>query len=406
MRVGLGRPSDVSSDVRRQQSITDRRQRRLHTAASMLVAALLVAGCSLVGDDLRPWVYISAPGRFSILAEAPTEITGGVSLQVERLELSVDGQPAGPPEEHGLLSLSFWRMPITRSLGEGIHHVRAVASGPAGTAVDSTMFAIGTRPFAVGFVPERLVVDRSIPVDGPVPAVLGIFGPWDFDRHEVQLVLEDVGDLTVDTSPSDAFVSSEPLHTGRGVDVGVTIDTQTRIGEHRLVVRADGPPGTEPQRATLIVEVVDGTATQPPAVPAPGAPHVETYQVRSQVTASDTPGVGNRASATWRLEFPCADGRCDAEVRDGGPRGGMDLFTARYVREDESYRFEAVQRLHGERCSEQRLTGQIAPVAWDARGPVRFRYRLEAVTRCKRSLLRVTWEGTGRRDSVRNGGSA
>ena len=75
----------------------------------------------------------------------------------------------------------------------------------------------------------------------------------------------------------------------------------------------------------------------------------------------------------------------------------MSPFTARYDRDAETFRFEVTQTIAGESCSEQRLSGVIEPYTWDRRGPVRFRYRLEGVTDCGRSQIRVVWEGAGTR---------
>jgi hypothetical protein len=370
--------------------------------AGIAATAALLGGCQLLGDLGPPTIFIRAPDSFSILAESPGEINGIAFGNLDRIELTVDGQPAGRPREGE--TTASWALPMSSRLGEGIHRVRAVATGPAGTAADTAIFSIGTQPFSIGFVPEQLMVDRATVGDEPVPVLLGILGPPFGDGYEVRLFLEDAGGLTFDVFPFDALESTNgffqgptaPVETGQWVFIDLAIDAQTPVGEHQLVVRADGPVGTEPQRATLLV-VIDRAAPPTQEVAAPRAPHVQTYRVMSRVTSSDTPGVGNRASANWRLAFECADGRCDAEVRNGGPRGGMDPFTARYVPGDEAYRFEAVQRLLGESCSEQRLIGQIVPQVWDARGPVRFRYRLDGVSRCSRSDLHVTWEGTGRR---------
>jgi hypothetical protein len=372
-------------------------------AAALASAALLLGGCSLLGELRRPTIFILAPEDFSILEESPTEITGMAYGQIDRVTLTVDASVAGRPE--GGDTPSYWRLPVTRTLGEGVHRVRAVASGPAGTGANSLVFAIGAMPFAIGFVPERLVVDRSAAGDEPETALLGLLGPSRGSGYEVRLDLEDAGGLVFDVFPFDALESTggffsgatEPLETGQWVYIDITVDQGTPLGEHRLAVRADGPPGTEPQRAVLTVEVVDGAAPPTAEAAAPGGPHDETYRVRSRVTESDTPGVGNRASANWRVAFGCADGRCDAEVRNGGPRGGMAPFTARYVADDETYRFEATQQIVGESCTEQRISGRIVPDTWDGQGPVRFRYRLEGVTRCGRADLRVVWEGTGRR---------
>jgi hypothetical protein len=372
-----------------------------------LVVALagVLTGCELLGAVGPPTVYVTAPENFSILADTPPEIRGVALGQVDEVTLTVDGQPAGRPQagERG----SEWFLPLARPLADGIHRARAVASGPAGTSADSVIFAIGSLPFTIGFVPERLVVDRAQVRDEPWPAFLGLIGPPFEDDYFVQLALEDAGGLAFEVFPFTALEATagfpnqeiEPVSTGQWVFIDITIPPDMPLGERQLVVRADGPPGTEPQRATLVVEVVDGSAppTQEPAAPvAPGA-HVETYRVRSRVTQTDTPGLGNRATATWRLAFVCPDGRCDAEVRNGGPRGQLEPFVATWVAAEEVYLFEATETLVGESCSEVRLTGRIEPDTWDARGPVRFRYRLDGVTRCSRADLHVTWEGTGRR---------
>jgi hypothetical protein len=125
---------------------------------------------------------------------------------------------------------------------------------------------------------------------------------------------------------------------------------------------------------------------------------VEAYRVRSRVTESDVPdSAGDQANATWRLAFGCADGRCDVEVRNGGPRGELPPFTAQYDPATEAYAFEWSVQSPGESCPELRTTGQIEPVTWDARGPVRFRYRMEGVNHCAQADIRTVWEGTGRR---------
>jgi hypothetical protein len=367
------------------------------------VAVALLAGCQLLQAEGRPTIFLTAPEGFAILAEAPSEITGIAFGRVQEIELTVDGERAGRPLA-GETDAAF-RLPIARTLTDGLHTVRAVAIGPEGTASDSLIFAIGTQPFLVGFVPERLVIDRTTVGPDPVAVRLGLLGPRVGDGYEVSLVVEADGGLIYDVFPFDAFESTggfpapdpEPIETGLWVLVDLSFDRETPVGEHQLVVRADGPAGTESQRATLTVEVTDGPAPPTQQVAAPGAAHDERYRVRSRVTASDTPGVGSRADATWRLEFGCADGRCDAVIHNGGPRGGMDPLTARYAPDEEAYRFEVTLSLAGESCPEQRLTGEIAPESWDDRGPVRFRYRLDGVIVCDRADIHVTWEGTGRR---------
>jgi hypothetical protein len=352
-------------------------------------------------------VFLQAPDSYVVLADSPREISGIAYGQIDDLALSIDGQSAGRPVEGD--GPSEWVLPLTRPLRDGIHRVRVVATGPAGSAGDGAIVAIGDWPFTIGFVPEQLVVDRAVEREDPVPIRLGVLGPPSGEGYTVSLVLESAGGLTFDVFPFDALESTsgfftgpiEPVETGQGVFVDLAIDHDTPLGEHRLTVRADGPEGTEPQRASFTLDVVDSTAaaTQGTGPVAPGGGrHTDSYRIGSHVTESDTPdSVGERSNATWRLTFDCADGRCDAAVTDGGPRGDLAPFTARYRSADEAYRFEVTQALEGEGCSARHVSGQIEPTAWDARGPVRFAYDLVEVTVCDAGNQQVTWEGTGRR---------
>jgi hypothetical protein len=228
-------------------------------------SALLLASCSLLGQIDAPTIFVTEPDNFAILAESPSEIAGVAFGQVDRITLIVDGRPAGRPEAGE--DQSDWRLPITRALSQGVHQVRAVAAGARGTSADTSIFAISTAPFEIGFAPARLVVDRSEVRTEPWPARLGLIGPSIGDDYEVTLTLEDAGGLTFDVFPFDALESTadpgreiEPLNTGQWVFLDFTVPSDMPLGERQLVVRADGPAGTRRQRATLTVNVVDKTA--------------------------------------------------------------------------------------------------------------------------------------------------
>jgi hypothetical protein len=211
----------------------------------------------------------------------------------------------------------------------------------------------------------------------------------------VRLTQEAPQSLVLDTDSLD-----EPVAFGTELRLHVMVSDRTPLGVHTITVRAEGPRGTEPQRAELVVDLTEPVAQRATPVPSPieSGPNTAKYQVASIVAASDVPEVGNKSRARWSVAFGCPDGRCDAEVRNGGPRGGLPTFVARYVAIDESFGFEVERQLpQGESCSSVTMAGRIVPTRWDEEGPVRFEYRLESVTDCARSSIRVVWEGTGRR---------
>jgi hypothetical protein len=254
---------------------------------------------------------------------------------------------------------------------------------------------VGDALFLIAFTPARLALPRPDDTYTTIGADLWIYGPA--EPVEIRLSLEDAGGLVVrdDRGLPSTGAPGEPLHAGTDRQILIDVHDTTQVGEHRVVIRADGPPGAEPVRATLIVDVLDPSRPVPVS-PSP-TPHTETYAVLSRVTASDVGGVGNRARARWTMVFACADGRCDAELHDGGPRGGLS-FPADYQPTTESYRFDfAVDLPTDSDCSTQDMTGRIEPAAWDSRGPLRFEYVLKSVLRCPRGDIRVTWTGEGRR---------
>ena len=75
----------------------------------------------------------------------------------------------------------------------------------------------------------------------------------------VRLSVEDADGLTVASTPGELLPApgpGEPVESGRSVDLQVTAGERTRLGQHHLIIRADGSEGTEPQqRATLRVRV-------------------------------------------------------------------------------------------------------------------------------------------------------
>jgi hypothetical protein len=149
------------------------------------------------------------------------------------------------------------------------------------------IFAIGEMPFAIGFMPGRIVVDRSEVRPEPWQALLGLIGPPFEADYDVRLTLEDAGGLDFEVFPFGALEATvgfpdtviEPIDTGQWVFLDIVVDGATPLGEHLLVVRGDGPAGTDAQRAVLVVEVTDraGTETEAPSGPvSPGAPSVPT----------------------------------------------------------------------------------------------------------------------------------
>jgi hypothetical protein len=346
-------------------------------------------------------VLIETPGHLDIVDSSPTEVEGRIwGRYVDKdIVLRRDGGLfVGDARWDGNFTQT-WRTPVENPLSAGVHHL-FVSLQDSYLIEHQVVFAISNETFDLAFMPAMINVNRS---DDPFlnRVDLAILGPRSAEPVDVTLSIEETDGLLLTSNPPELRPANDrgvPAPARTSVPIVIRVPPGLQSGRHTVSVRAEGPPGTEPRHATLIVNVDgEGPVARPSEEPFPREPHVESYRVRSTVTTPDTPGTGNRANAIWRLRFGCADGRCDAEVRNGGPRGGMAPFVARYVASDETYRFNVTQALAGDGCSEQRLTGRIMPETWDDRGPVRFRYELEGVTRCTRAKLLVSWEGIGRR---------
>jgi len=144
--------------------------------------------------------------------------------------------------------------------------------------------------------------------------------------------------------------------------------------------------------ARCALEVFDAAVT-----PAEGVG----YEVTAVVTVSTVEGllaVGSESVASWRLLFDCPDSRCDAEVHDGGPFGGMAPFIANYQDDVENFVFDFVlDTPANEECGDDRWVGEITPLSWDEEGPLGFSFRMVNVLTCDSGDIVVEWVGEGTR---------
>jgi hypothetical protein len=137
------------------------------------------------------------------------------------------------------------------------------------------------------------------------------------------------------------------------------------------------------------------------AAPSTTAPPAAGYAVTAIVTESTVEGltpVGLETTATWQLVFECDDGRCDAEVIDGGPFGGLPPFVAVYDAANESYAIDFVlDTPDNPDCGDDRWVGEILPTGWDTDGPVEFSWSLVNHLVCDPADVVIEWEGAGTR---------
>jgi hypothetical protein len=125
------------------------------------------------------------------------------------------------------------------------------------------------------------------------------------------------------------------------------------------------------------------------------------YEVTAVVTVSTVEGVlpiGAESTASWRFVFDCPDGRCDAEVLDGGPYGALAPFMATYQADMENFVFDFVLDTPANlTCGDNRWVGEITPLGWDDEGPVGFTFTMVNVLTCDTGDIVVEWEGEGTR---------
>lgn len=130
-------------------------------------------------------------------------------------------------------------------------------------------------------------------------------------------------------------------------------------------------------------------------------PPSDSYTVVATVTEStveEIAPIGFQTEATWRLLFDCDDGRCDAEIVDGGPFGRLAPFTAAYDADGERYVVDfTVDTPDDPNCGDDRWIGGITPTAWDSNGPAEFTWSLINHVICDTSDQVFEWEGTGTR---------
>ncbi len=158
------------------------------------------------------------------------------------------------------------------------------------------------------------------------------------------------------------------------------------------------PPTTAALSSTSTTPSTTAAATTAPVVTEEPS-NTQTYHVVSVVTLSDTIGVGNEAEATWTLVFGCDDGRCDAEVRNGGPLGTSPLFVVTYRPDTEDFTLaETGAKPNDANCPDFDLAWEIVPSEWNDRGPVTFTYTLQTVLQCEDGEVRVDWDGEGVRN--------
>jgi hypothetical protein len=355
-------------------------------AGAAVLCAVVASGCELLD---RRIVLVRAPGHLDLLDASPTEVWGQVvgpgSMAVYQDGFGHIGELERDPDDP-----TRWRVQVETPFEPGIHSVRASLSTRYGSFEDEVLFAISDEPFAVGFRPAS--VDAS--PGTPTRTGLVIFGPSQADPVDVHLSVERTDGLIVTADPPDRLPASgmgAPILARTTVPIEVRPPLGTADGNLLVGVRADGPPGTEPQRAWLSVRVTRGEA----ATPAPFDPGPTTYAVASRLIGRGAGGEG-RARVSWQVTFGCADGRCDAGIRNGGPRGGL-AWTARYLARTGTYRLKGSDEVPRSDCR-QLYDGTIEPTRWDDDGPWRFGYRIEIKLACPdRTRTIQTWEGTGRR---------
>jgi hypothetical protein len=150
-------------------------------------------------------------------------------------------------------------------------------------------------------------------------------------------------------------------------------------------------------RGSCGFEVVAATVDPTTAPPAPGIG----YEVTAVVIVSTVEGlvpIGAESVAIWRFVFDCPDGRCDAEVHDGGPYGVLAPFMATYQADLENFVFDFVLDTPANpTCGDDRWFGEITPLGWDDQGPVVFTFTWRNELTCDTGDIIVEWEGEGTR---------
>jgi hypothetical protein len=358
------------------------------TAAALLAVACVASACSAFRE-----IVIAVPGHLDIVDAGLGEISGQ-SSGYGRIDMTLDGLDSGTIKGIDSTRVTDWRIPI-EPLTDGVHSIQARGARSPFIS-DEVVFAVSSNPFAIGFLPDRLPPHPGLTLDRSVSSVsLAIFGADRPDQVEVRLSIADSAGLILVSDPPELLPPSglgTPVAAHTSVPIAVRFPVATPPGIHYVRVRADGPAGTEPQSALLTVAVPDPPSRTPTP---PFEPRAVNYRVVSTLRGNQS-GEGS-GRARWRVTFECTDGRCDADVRNGGPRGGQS-FVARYRADTRSWAFEGAQPIPNSNCR-QLFSGTIQPLRWDERGPVRFDYRWVWKLRCRdgRTSTLQRWEGTGER---------
>jgi hypothetical protein len=355
------------------------------------VAASLVS-CRLF---MTRGILIRTPGHLDIVESSPEQIYGqtwGGSWGSGSIEVRRDGALFVGEASRDSDDPTRWVVPVEEPIPTGVHRLVASRSTGSGGIETGITFAISSNPFELAFEPPSL----STASGPPLWVGLAILGPSRTDQVDVRLSVVDAAGLILESDPPDLLPRSgqgASLSARTSIPIAVRAPLGSEPGAHYVRVQAEGPAGTQPRVALLTVRVPPDEAASPPTGPV--EPLVADYQIASRLIGRGSGGEG-RARVRWRMTFDCADGRCDAEVRDGGPRGGL-AFVARYQANSRVYRFKGSDDLPRSDCR-QLYDGTVEPTRWDGDGPVRFDYRIEFRLACPdRTRTIQTWEGSGRR---------
>jgi hypothetical protein len=146
-----------------------------------------------------------------------------------------------------------------QTIEPGVHRVRATAYHGDTTTTYDELFGVGDAAFAIAIEPDHV---RAAPgaTFNDVRVLISVLGAVGADPPpSVQLV-----EIT-EADPATPVIDLRgvgPLQAGMSVYPAVEVPLDATSGDHWIGIRADGPVGTSPARARLIV-MVEGAAVAP-----------------------------------------------------------------------------------------------------------------------------------------------